>query len=130
MSKLSKDDEPLVEFLRQNCPKIPPPAPNLEEQIMAAVERQSSSTEKTRQLLSNRSQRLWLVPPVLGKLSAGIAAGLLMTWTGYRVLIPATNTVDTPSLEAFVENNWDGIVGEIPREQSEGSESDWWLQTN
>ena len=130
MSKLSKDDEPLVEFLRQNCPKIPPPAPNLEEQIMAAVERQSSSTEKTRQLLSNRSQRLWLVPPVLGKLSAGIAAGLLMTWTGYRVLIPATNTVDTPSLEAFVENNWDGIVGEFPREQSEGSESDWWLQTN
>jgi hypothetical protein len=129
MSKFSKDDEPLVEFLRQNSPDVPPPAPNLEEQIMAAIEQESSSTEKTRQL-SNRSRRLWLVPPVLGKLSAGIAAGLLMTWTGYRVLIPATNTVDTPSLEAFVENNWDGIVGEIPREQSEGSESDWWLQTN
>jgi len=67
------------------------------------------------------SRRLWTVPPV-------IAAGLLMAWSGYRTLIPFPELSNSASLEAFLENNWEGVVGETSTySQSNSTQTDWML---
>jgi len=97
MNKFPNDDERLVEFLRQHASDVPPASPNLEQLIMQAVA--SSSPEAAKR------QRLWILPPV-------IAAGLLLVWTGYRILMPANlSPAQLATLNAFLESNWDGVVG-------------------
>jgi len=104
------DDERLVEFLRQHRPSVPPAAPNLEQQILLGA---------SSHMRHQGRRQLWFVPPT-------IVAGLLMTWGGYRILSPSSPSVDTASLETFLVNNWDGVVGDTSvAPQSDTAEADW-----
>lgn len=94
MTKSPKDEQPLVEFLRQNAGTPPPAAANLEVQIMQAVV--SSPHQQT-----SRRRHLWVVPPAL-------AASLLLTWAAYRAFGPPSPSPDT--IEAFMTDNWDSVV--------------------
>ncbi len=97
MTKLPNDDECLVNFLRQHRPDVPPAAPDLEQLIIQSV---AASPPK-----STRYRQMWVVPPA-------IAAGLLIAWTGYRILMPVSfSAAQLASLNAFLESNWDGAVG-------------------
>lgn len=97
------NDKPLVDFLRQHAGTPPPPAPNLETQIMQAV---TSST--TRQQTPSR-RYLWVVPPA-------IAASLLIAGAVHQILHPPS---PEPTLEAFMKDNWDSVL------VGEGTDTDW-----
>lgn len=92
------DDRQWQEFLRQNCPTPPPESADLEEQLMKAV-------AKSPQLEIDR--RLWAWPPAL-------AAGLLMLLSSYRLLLSSPEPSNSASLEAFLQDNWNQVMGEIP----------------
>ncbi|NEQ23364.1 MAG: hypothetical protein F6K28_30265 [Microcoleus sp. SIO2G3] len=109
MTQFPDDEKQWQEFLRQHRSTPPPAKADLEEQLMNAVEKSQSPV----------SRRLWTVPPV-------IAAGLLMAWSGYRTLIPFPELSNSASLEAFLENNWEGVVGETSTySQSNNTQTDW-----
>jgi hypothetical protein len=112
MSELPPDDQRWQEFLRQNRPTPPPGADDLEDQLMSAIEKQD---------LPLQGRRLWAVPPV-------IAAGLLMTWSGYRTLTPSFELSNSSTkLEAFLENNWNHVVGETSASSPSNSTPDEWM---
>lgn len=115
MTKYPNDDERLVEFLRQHRPSVPPASPNLEQQIMLGA---------SSHMRHQGRRQLWIVPPT-------IVAGLLMFWTGYRILTPSSPSVDTASLETFLVNNWDGVVGDTSvAPQRDTAEADWLTLAN
>jgi hypothetical protein len=110
------DDERLIEFLRQYRPEVPPAKPNLEQQILQSLEAAPPSARPS----------LRIIKPTIAKLATGMAAGMLLVLGGYRLLSPAF--VDTASLETFMVNNWDGIIGEIPETStSDNTEAEWML---
>ncbi len=118
MTPLPPDDKQWQEFLRKHCPTPPPAAADLEEQLMNAIERSPQTPN---------SRRLWAVPSAL-------AAGLLMAWSGYRTLIPSPAlSTSSASLEAFLENNWNDVVGETPAPVGSPNntiQSDWILEAS
>jgi hypothetical protein len=94
------DDQRLVTFLHQHRPGAPPPAPDLEERILAAV------ASEPAHVCRSRHRRLWLVPPA-------IAAGVLIATAGHRLLTPPTPSPgDIANLEAFLVNNWDSTISD------------------
>jgi hypothetical protein len=123
-------DKKLVDFLKQYRPDIPDAAPDLEQKLLAALDRDGvdrpqiyrqempcNSTEKRSGILSIAK---WVVPPA-------IAAGLLVSWTSYRLLFPAPiNQEETANLEAFLINNWEGVAncshGELAGDRTQ---TDW-----
>lgn len=118
MTQFPDDDKRLVEFLRQHRGHVPPSAPDLESQIMQAV---ASAPPQGR-------RKIWLLP-------SAIVASLLVTWAGYRVLVPhtaSTASTNTAELEAFLATNWDSVVaGETPASSSsQDAEADWLLSEN
>lgn len=113
MTQLPPDDKQWQEFLRKHCPTPPPPAVDLEEQLMSAI--------KTTEPVINRQP--WALP-------SAIAASLLMAWSGYRILIPLPRSYNA-SLEAFLENNWNEVVRETSEtSQSNSSQVDWILEAS
>lgn len=118
MSKLPKDDQKLVNFIRQYRPEAPPVHEDIKARIEAnimAVVSASPSSEPVRksQVISFRRRSLWLMPPA-------IAAGLLIAWGTNRLLTPApTPATELASLEVFIEDTWDGVV--------EPDTQDWYL---
>ncbi|MBD2744048.1 hypothetical protein [Coleofasciculus sp. FACHB-1120] len=117
MTQFPDDDKPLIEFLRQHRGHVPPSAPDLESHIMQAV---ASAPPQGR-------RKMWLLP-------SAIVASLLVTWAGYRVLVPntaSTASTNTAELEAFLATNWDSVVGETPpSSNSQEAETDWLLSEN
>lgn len=107
MTKLPNDDQRLVDFLRQHRADPTPPAPDLEEQLMQAIaSNPASGTAKVsyiRQADKHRHRRWWVAPPA-------IAAGLLIAIAGSRLHQSPKPQVELASLEAFMENSWDGVV--------------------
>ncbi|MBW4493679.1 MAG: hypothetical protein KME26_11455 [Oscillatoria princeps RMCB-10] len=100
MTQQPIDDQPLVTFLRQHRPAPPPPAPDLEERILAAVANEPAHVRQY------RHRRLWIVPPA-------IAAGVLIAIAGHRLLTPARpSPAEIANLEAFLLTNWDGTVSD------------------
>jgi hypothetical protein len=60
------------------------------------------------------------------KLSAGMAAGLLITLVGYRANTPQPASPNPASIEAFLETNWDSVVSDrAVAPQSNTTEADW-----
>ena len=98
MTHLPPDDRQWQEFLHKYRPTPPPPAADLEEQLMKSINKSQPPV---------LNQRLWALPPAL-------AAGLLMAWSGYRLLIPLPDFSNSASLEAFLQDNWNNVVGEKP----------------
>lgn len=115
MTQLPPDDKRWQEYLRQNSPTPPPAAADLEEQLMNEI---ATSPQPT------LTRQLWTVPSAL-------AAGLLMAWSGYRTLIPSPELSNSASLEAFLENNWNEVVGETPvSSASNSTQTDWMLEAS
>lgn len=96
-----EDDKRLVDFLRQNRPDPPSAAPDLEQQIMRSLAYSPDAPAQRR--------LLWIVPPA-------IAASLIFALAGSHFLTPRTAQVDTGTLEAFLENNWNSVVDDSPEE--------------
>ena len=105
MTNLPPDDRQWQEFLRKNHPIPPPAAPEMEEQLMKAVEQCPQPSI---------SQRLWPWPPAL-------VAGLLMLWSSYRLLNPVPASSQAASVETFLQDNWNEVIGDTypntPRNQ-------------
>lgn len=117
MTQLPPDDKQWQEFLHEHCPKPPPAAADLEEQIMNVIEKSEEPAIR---------RQLWALPPAL-------AAGLLMAWSGYRTLIPFPQPSNSASLEAFLESNWNDVVPETPAPFSSPNNStqlDWMLEAS
>ena len=97
-------DRPLTEFLQQHRLPAPPAAPELEDRLMAAIDRaQKPQRSRSRPVV-------WLIPPA-------IAAGLVATLLGYHTLAPAQLTAsETANLEAFLETNWQSAVTDAPED--------------
>jgi hypothetical protein len=99
MTRLTDDDENLINFLRQNSPEVPPASPDLEWQICQQI--------KVAPIERNRYRfPLWLMQPAM-------AAGLLAFMIGYPSFAPSKpSPAEMAKLEAFMESNWQATVGD------------------
>lgn len=116
MTQLPPDDRQWQEFLRKHRPMPPPTDADLEEQLMEAVEQSSHSGIA-------HSLRVW--PPAL-------VAGLLMVLGSYRLLIPAPEPANAIQVEAFLQDNWNQVVGDTPPHSHNNPvvQVDWRLEAN
>jgi hypothetical protein len=118
-------DEKLVDFLKQYRPNIPEAAPDLEQRLLAALEKDEVDRPESPLNLPEKRSRIssiakWAFPPA-------IAASLLVFWSGYRLLIPTpVHPDEVAHLEAFLLNNWDGVLNEDNGEiAGDRSQTDW-----
>lgn len=130
MTPLPEEEKEWLAFLRENRPTPPPAANDLEEQLMMAIAqalaslRLASLTPIATSSQQVKTRKMWLVP-------SAIAASLLMTLSGYFFLNLSHNSPNYASLETFLENNWNEVVGEVPvNSQSNGSQGDWLSEGN
>jgi hypothetical protein len=107
MSQFPNDDHELVNFLKQHRSPTPPADSALEERLFAAIELQPQSDNLMpfrRSQPRVRRSIVWFVPPTL-------AAGLLVSVIGYRLLMPAKpSPTELANLQAFIESNWQGTL--------------------
>jgi hypothetical protein len=109
-------DKRLVNFLKQNSPKVPDATPDLEQRVLAAIDRNDRARELNglgylRFTESSKSSK-FLGFPKWG-FPAAIFAGLLVFASGYRVLVTAQLQADEAAhLEAFLVNNWEGVLND------------------
>jgi len=93
MTQFPNDDHDLVSFLCQHRSPVPPPAPDLEQQMLQQVQALAVKPQ------SHRLQ-MWLVPPVM-------AASLIAAVVSYRALVPPKpSAAELAALETFIESNW------------------------
>jgi hypothetical protein len=111
MSQFPNDDHELVDFLKQHRHHVPPADPALEEQLFAAIEvlpQQDNLIPFRRSQPRTRRSIVWFVPPAL-------AAGLLVSVVGYRLLMPAKpSATELANLQAFIESSWQGTDEDAP----------------
>ncbi|NER19788.1 MAG: hypothetical protein F6J86_25450 [Symploca sp. SIO1B1] len=113
MTRLPSDDRQWQDFLRQHCPEPPAAKADLEEQLMRAIEKSPPP---------ELNQRFW---------APAIVAGLLMVWSSYRALVFLPEPSNSANLEIFLENSWNGVVGEAStKTYSNTTEEDWVLLAN
>lgn len=124
-------DKKLVNFLKQYRPNVPEAAPDFEQELLAAIDRNDAAAREFNYLgeppftrYSKTSKILcfpkWAFP-------SAIAAGLLVFWSGYPVLVPAQFHADEAAhLEAFLVNNWEGVLNDSRGENSlDYPQTDW-----
>lgn len=123
-------DKKLVNFLKQNSPKVPDAAPDFEQRVLAAIDRNDRARELnflgcSRFTESSKSSK-FLGFPKWG-FPAAIVASLLVFGSGYRVLVTAQLQADEAAhLEAFLVNNWEGVLNDSRTEtMSERPQTDW-----
>jgi len=93
------DDRALTAFLKQHRPIAPAPAPTLEAHLMQTI--------ATQHHLDRVSRTRWWLRVV----PAAIAAMVLLSWAGYRLIVPPPLTPQQVSeLESFMETAWTGSV--------------------
>jgi hypothetical protein len=92
---MNRDDDPLVAFLRQYAPSVPPPSPGLEARILRAIRPQP------------RPVWQW-VPPVVAVAGVSLWLGMASAHLGQ----PSSTQV--AELEAWVEASWHGQEGLLP----------------
>lgn len=112
-----RSDEKLVNFLKQYRPNLPKAAPDFEQKVLAAIDRNEAGGRKLNYRGSpqftdchKKSEivgfRKWVFP-------SAIAATLLVFGSGYRVLVTAQFHADEAAhLEAFLVNNWEGVLND------------------
>jgi hypothetical protein len=109
-------DEDLVNFLKQNRPNIPEAAPDFEQRVLAAIDRNDRARELNRlgysRFTESSKSSKFLGFPKWG-FPAAIFAGLLVFASGDRVLVTAQLQADEAAhLEAFLVNNWEGVLND------------------
>lgn len=103
MSDRNDLDEKLRAFLQENRPVPTPASADLEARILQGVDLTLP------QSIGHRSHLA---------ISVGIGLGLLLSWTGYRLLVPYSDG----SLEAFLESSWNEVLV-----TNTDAETDWSL---
>ena len=110
-------DKKLVKFLKQYRPNVPEAAPDFEQELLAAIDRNDAAARKLNYLGEPRFTRSSKRSEIVGfpkwVFPSAIAAGLLVFWSGYRVLVTAQLHADEAAhLEAFLVNNWEGVLND------------------
>ena len=123
-------DQKLVNFLKQYRPNVPEAAPDFEQELLAAIDRNDAAARDLNYLgqpLTRSSKRSGIVCFPKWAFPSAIAAGLLVFWSGYRVLVPAQFHADEAAhLEAFLVNNWEGVLNDYRGENSlDRPQTDW-----
>jgi hypothetical protein len=123
-------DKKLVDFLKQYRPILPEAAPDLEQNLLAALERNEVDRPDRKNLesqltASHKRSKITCFPK--WAFPATIAAGLLVVWSGYRALDTAQLPADeTAQLEAFLVTNWEGVLNDSRGENpSDRPPTDW-----
>lgn len=115
MKKLpTDDDESLVNFLKANRPEVPSVTPDLEENILQAVELEVRLPGKNSFLHDPaKCKRLWLVPPAIAiGVIFSIGSDSLRS-SGFLAPISVTNSPtksELVGLEVFLEHNWNSLT--------------------
>ena len=113
MNSFPEDDTPLREFLKQHPPTVPPASDELEDRIMAMVEKKPSVTALAERapvpLKQTPRSRWWMIP------SVAIAATVVAVF-GSQTLMPTrqANEAELAEIEQFIENTWYDTVAEQP----------------
>ena len=124
-------DKKLVNFLKQYRPNVPEATPDLEQELLAAIDRNDAAARELNYLRDRPFTRSRKRSGILGfpkwAFPSAIAAGLLVFWSGYRVLVPAQFHADEAvHLEEFLVNNWEGVLNDSPAENSlDRPQTDW-----
>ena len=120
--KDGNSDEKLVSFLKQYRPNSPEAAPDFEHKVLAAIDRNEAAARKRNYLGDSQFTRSQKKSGIFGfpkwMFPSAIAAGLLVFWSGYRVLITAPKADEAAHLEAFLVNNWEGVLNDSHGENS------------
>ena len=114
--KDGNSDKKLVSFLKQYRPNSPEAAPDFEQKLLSAIDENQATARKLNYFREPRCTgahkklgivgfRKWVFP-------TAIAAGLLVFGSGYRVLITAQKADEAAHLEAFLVNNWEGVLND------------------
>ena len=104
----------LVSFLRHNQPLPPDPHPDLEHQLLAALEPRT-------QQRSLRYKVVWTVP-------GAIATGFLFTLISFSLKTPRL-ALEPKDLENFVVKNWHNTLEQTGYTAAEDTEAYWLLPT-
>jgi hypothetical protein len=124
-------DKKLVNFLKQYRPNVPESAPDFEQELLAAIDRNDAAAREFNYLGEPQFTRSSKRSGILGfpkwAFPSAIAAGILVFWSGYPVLVPAQFHADEAAhLEAFLVNNWEGVLNDSPGESSlDRPQTDW-----
>jgi hypothetical protein len=114
--KDGNSDEKLVSFLKQYRPNSPEAAPDFEHKVLAAIDRNEAAARKLNYLgepqFIGSHKKSGIVGFGKWMLPSAIAAGLLVFWSGYRVLVTAQKADEAAHLEAFLVNNWEGVLND------------------
>lgn len=120
--KDGNSDEKLVSFLKQYRPNSPEAAPDFEHKVLAAIDRNEAAARKRNYLGDSQFTRSQKKSGIFGfpkwMFPSAIAAGLLVFGSGYRVLITAQKADEAAHLEAFLVNNWEGVLNDSHGENS------------
>lgn len=120
--KDGNSDEKLVSFLKQYRPNSPEAAPDFEHKVLAAIDRNEAAARKRNYLGDSQFTRSQKKSGIFGfpkwVFPSAIAAGLLVFGSGYRVLITAQKADEAAHLEAFLVNNWEGVLNDSHGENS------------
>ena len=124
-------DKKLVNFLKQYRPNVPEAAPDFEQELLAAIDRNDAAAKELNSRgepqFTRSSKRSGIVCFPKWVFPSAIAAGLLVFWSGYPVLVPPQFHADEAAhLEEFIVNNWEGVLNDSPGEISiESPQTDW-----
>lgn len=120
--KDGNSDEKLVGFLKQYRPNSPEAAPDFEQKLLAAIDRNEAAARKRNYLGDSQFTGSHKKSGIFGfpkwVFPSAIAAGLLVFWSGYRVLVTPQKADEAAHLEAFLVNNWEGVLNDSHGENS------------
>ena len=125
------NDKKLVNFLKQYRSNFPEAAPDFEQELLAAIDRNDATAREFNYLgqpqFTRSSKRSGILCFPKWAFPSAIAAGLLVFWSGYPVLVPAQFHADEAArLEAFLVNNWEGVLNDSRGENSlDRPQTDW-----
>ncbi|MEG4346888.1 hypothetical protein QUB70_26950 [Microcoleus sp. A003_D6] len=114
-------DQKLVNFLKQHRPNLPEAAPDFEQKLLAAIDRNEAGAKKLNYLGESQCTRSSKISRTIGfrkwAVSSAIAASLLVFWSGYRAFETAQlPDNETAKLEAFLVTNWEGVLHDSSEE--------------
>jgi hypothetical protein len=112
-------DMALVNFLKQNKPIAPPPAPNFEKQLFAEI-------SKYPQKSSNRNLKRWLpwaltIPVIL---ATGIGFNLANNRSQLQVASNSFSEADRAAIEQSLINSWDATDVSVAQPTSTTASTD------
>jgi len=123
-------DKKLIDFLKQYRPNVPEAAPDCEQRVLAAIDRNDTGRELSHlgnSRFTDSSKRSKIVGFPKWAFPSAIAASLLVFWSGYRVLVTAQFHADEAAhLEAFLVNNREGVLNDSHTENwLDRPQTDW-----